>query len=116
MTANKFCAAFVAFFLAGIASISTCVADDFQGTWKVKDSSGRPFDITLLADGKATSTMHPDQTGSWKEQDSTVVITWSTGWSSKIESSDGHYRHTAYRPGQSLQGSPNNMSDAEKVR
>ena len=69
MTANKFCAAFVAFFLAGIASISTCVADDFQGTWKVKDSSGRPFDITLLADGKATSTMHPDQTGSWKEQE-----------------------------------------------
>ena len=116
MTINKSCFAFATLFLAAVASISTCGANDFQGTWKVKDSRGNPFDITLLADGSATSTMHPEQTGTWKEQGSSVVITWSTGWTSRIVSGDGRYTHTAYRPGQSLRGSPNNTSDAEKVK
>jgi len=99
-----------------VGSISNCAANDLEGTWEVKNSGGNPFDITLLADGKATSTLHPDQTGVWKEQGSAAVITWSTGWTSKIEKVDGHYNHTAYRPGQPLNSSPNNTSDAERVR
>jgi len=99
-----------------IASFATHASDDFLGTWKVKDSRGRRFDIAILADGKATSTLHLNQAGSWQEEGSAVVITWSTGWTSKIQKIGAHYTHTAYGPGQSLNGSPNNTSDAEKER
>jgi hypothetical protein len=54
--------------------------------------------------------------GAWTEEGKAAVITWNTGWTTKIEKEDGHYKHTAYRKGQSLDGTPNNSSDAEKVR
>jgi hypothetical protein len=102
--------------LLASASTSVSAAEDFQGMWEVKDSGGHKFDITLLADGSATGTLHPGQTGSWKEQGSAAVITWKTGWTSKIEQSEGHYTHTAYRPGQPPSGPPNNTSDAQRVK
>jgi hypothetical protein len=44
----------------------------FQGTWKVKDTSGKPFEISLAADGTAKATLPKEgMTGSWKEE-----VTW----------------------------------------
>lgn len=108
--------AIAAVFIVAVMSASARAADDFEGTWEVKSSSGNPFVITLLADGRATSTLHPDQTGTWKQQGQTAVITWSTGWTSEIEKVDGDYTHSAYRPGQPPTGAPNNISDAKRVR
>jgi hypothetical protein len=116
MTIRNSVATAIMFLVAVASSSARAAPNDFQGTWEVRDSSGNPFDITLLADGKATSTLHPDQTGSWKEQGSAAVITWSTGWTSKIEQSEGHYTRTAYRPGRQPSDSPNHTSDAQRVK
>ena len=99
-----------------VMSFAGHAADGLLGTWRVSDSQGTPFEITLLADGKATSTLHPDQTDTWTEQGSAAVITWSTGWISRTGKADDHYMHAAYRRGQSPNTPPNHASDAEKMR
>src|SRR5215475_7726640 len=38
-------------------------AGDFEGTWKVKDTSGKDFEITLAPDGTATATRGEGMTG-----------------------------------------------------
>jgi len=91
-------------------------ADNAEGAWTVKDTTGRPFTITLFADGTATSTLRPDMIGTWTEQGQSVVISWKTGWTTKIAKANGRYTHSAYREGQSLDGPPASTSDAQKVK
>lgn len=99
-------------FVIVTASSAGLAADSFQGVWKVTDTTGKPFEITLSGNGKATATTH-GMSGTWKEQGKMAVITWNTGWTTEITKEDDHYRHTAYRKGQSA---PANTSDAEKVK
>jgi hypothetical protein len=54
--------------------------------------------------------------GTWKEESKTAVITWNTGWTTKIMKEDNHYKKTAYRKGQALDGPPANSSDAQKAK
>jgi hypothetical protein len=98
--------------MAGSGSLA---AGPFEGVWKVEDSSGKPMQITLSGGGKATGSVH-GMSGTWKEEGKGVVITWDTGWTTKIEQQDGHYKHLAYRKGQSSSGPANNSSDAQKVK
>src|SRR5262245_2156437 len=67
-----------------IASVASFAASEFEGVWAVKDSKDRPFEITLSADGKATSTQEKAKEGTWKEEGGVAVITWATGWTTKI--------------------------------
>jgi len=55
-------------------------------------------------------------TGTWKEQGNTAVITWKTGWTTKITEEGGRYTKTAYRKGQTLDVPPANSSEAEKAK
>jgi hypothetical protein len=98
-----------------LASSTGLTAEAFQGVWQVKDSSGKPFEITLSGDGKATANVH-GMSGTWKEEGKTAVINWNTGWTTEITQEDGHYRHAAFRKGQSTSGPPANTSEAEKVK
>ena len=52
--------------------------------WKVKDTAGRPFEITLSSGGVAKATRGEGMTGTWKEEGNAAVITWKTGWTTKI--------------------------------
>ncbi len=54
--------------------------------------------------------------GTWKEEGKTAVITWNTGWVTKIAKEGDRYKKSAYRKGQPLGGAPANTSDAEKVK
>ena len=54
--------------------------------------------------------------GTWKEEGETAVITWNTGWTTKITREDDHYKKTAFRKGQSLDGPPVNSSDGSVLR
>ena len=105
-------AATVILALTGLASFA---AGPFEGVWKVQDSSGKPVEITLSGGGKAAASVH-GMSGTWKEEGGAAVITWNTGWTTRIEQEDGHYKHTAYRKGQSLDSAPSNSSDAERVK
>jgi hypothetical protein len=55
-------------------------------------------------------------TGTWKQQGSTAVITWNTGWTTKISGEGGSYTKTAFKKGEFLDGEPTNSSPAEKVK
>ena len=82
----------------------------------MKDEAGRTFEITLSSDGTAKATLLEGMAGTWKEEGKTAVITWNTGWTTKITKDDDHYKKTAYRKGQPLDGPPASSSDAQKVK
>jgi hypothetical protein len=91
-------------------------ASTFEGKWKVKDTAGKPFEITLSTSGAAKATRGEGMTGTWKEEGNSAVITWNTGWTTKITKDGNRYIKSAYRKGQSLSAAPANTSDAEKTK
>ncbi len=97
----------------GLTSLPGLAASQFEGTWKTAGSGGKPMEITLSADGTATGD-HSGQTmnGTWKEEGDVAVITWSTGWTTKITKEGDHYKKTAYNKS----GEPKGQSDAEKIK
>jgi hypothetical protein len=105
----------VAVFCLGFAQAS--IAGEFDGTWRLKDSSGKPFEATLNTDGTATGT-HNDtmKQGTWKEDNGAAVIQWNTGWTTRIAKKGHHYVKTAFKPGVSLTDKPTNTSSAKKMK
>jgi hypothetical protein len=113
---NAMRAAVTAACFIGMTSLATLAASAFEGVWKVKDTSGQPFEITLSSDGAAKATRGEGMTGTWKEEGNTAVITWNTGWTTKITKEGNQYKKTAYRKGQALDAPPANSSGAERVK
>ncbi len=84
----------------------------FTGTWKVKDSAGKDFQIVVAADGTATADRSGEGlTGKWTEEGDALTITWDSGWKTKIAKDGDGYKKTAY-DGDAEKGS----SAAEKVK
>jgi len=83
---------------------------------EVKDTAGQPFEITLLGGGAAKASRGEGMAGTWKEEGKTAVITWNTGWTTKIAKEGDQYKKTAYGKGQPLDGPPANSTDAQKVK
>ena len=106
-------AAVTAACLIGMTSLASLAASAFEGVWKVKDTAGRPFEITLSSGGVAKATRGEGMTGTWK---GIAVITWKTGWTTKITNEGGKYKKTAYRKSQALDAPPANSSDAERAK
>lgn len=97
-----------------IVSVMTAVtafaASEFEGVWTVKGKDDKPFDITLSADGKATST-HPKQmVGTWTEEGGAATIKWDSGWTTKIAKQGDHYVKQVFK----ADGSAGSTSDAQK--
>src|ERR1700726_2267434 len=78
-------AAVTAACLIGMTSLTSLAASAFEGVWKVKDTAGRPFEITLSGGGAAKATRGEGMTGTWKEEGDAAVITWNTGWRTKMQ-------------------------------
>ena len=102
--------------LAVFAAGPALAGNDWVGVWQVKDTAGQPFDITLGADGSAKASLHEDMVGTWKAEGDSAVISWKTGWTTKITKADGGYKKTGYRQGADLAGPPSKASDAMKVK
>jgi hypothetical protein len=92
--------------LIGTMSSASFAASDFEGVWKVKDTAGKQFEITLSGGGAAKATRGEGMTGSWKEEGNAAVITWNTGWTTKITKNGNRYEKTAYRKSEPLTGKP----------
>ena len=74
-----------AVFAIALTSLATLAASQFEGVWKVQDTSGKPFQITLSGDGSAKADRAGEGlTGMWKEEGGAAVIKWHTGWTTKI--------------------------------
>jgi hypothetical protein len=84
--------------------------------WKVKDTAGQPFEITLSGGGAAKASRGEGMVGTWKEEGNTAVVTWNTGWTTKIAKEGDQYKKTAYGKDQPLDGPPTNSADAQKVK
>ncbi len=54
--------------------------------------------------------------GTWKEEGGTAVITWDTGWTTKISKDGDTYTKSAFRKGEAADSKPANTSAAEKVK
>jgi hypothetical protein len=100
----------------GATTLASLAASEFEGVWKVTDTAGKPFEITLSADGTAKGTQEEGMTGTWKVDGKTAVITWNTGWTTKITKDGNKYTKSAYKKGESPDGKPANTSAAEKVK
>jgi hypothetical protein len=107
--------AVTAIFVA-VTSLTTLAASAFEGVWKVKDTAGKPFEITLSNGGAAKATRGEGMIGTWKEEGNAAVITWDTGWTTKIIKEGNQYKKAAYRQGQASDAAPANSSDAERVK
>ncbi|WP_072372347.1 hypothetical protein [Hyphomicrobium sp. NDB2Meth4] len=84
----------------------------FAGTWQVKDSSGSDFKIMLDKDGTARADRGSEgMKGKWEEKDGTAVISWDTGWTTKIAKQGEHYKKTAFQGDEKK-----STSDAMKVK
>jgi hypothetical protein len=95
--------------LIGGASVA---ASGFVGKWKVTDTKGEPFAIWLSDDGTAKGDRSGEGlAGMWKEEGDAAVITWESGWVTKITKQGDGYQKTAIENGKPV-GSP---SAAEKV-
>ena len=97
-------------------SISASAASVFEGVWTVKDTDGKPFEITLSEDGSAKASCGEGMVGTWKDDGSAAVITWNTGWTTKIMKDGNQYKKAAYGKGQLVDGKPDDISDAEKAK
>jgi hypothetical protein len=90
---------------------------DFAGTWKVSDTSGKPFEIVLADGGTASANRSGEAlSGTWKEDNGAAVITWSEGWTTKIAKEGDAYKKMAWDKGVSMDKPPTNTSAAEKAK
>ncbi len=108
-------AAVAAVCILGMANVAFA-ASALEGVWSVKDTAGKPFEITLSSNGVAKATRGEGMTGTWKEEGNAAVITWDTGWTTKITKEGNQYKKTAFRKGQAVDSSPANSSEAEKAK
>ncbi|ODR99959.1 hypothetical protein AUC68_02290 [Methyloceanibacter methanicus] len=73
----------------------------FVGSYSTKDTQGNDMTVTLDEEGSASGNRAGDDlTGSWKDEGSTVTITWSDGWVTKITKDGDSYSKTAFKDGQ----------------
>ena len=99
-----------------VTACSGPTASDFAGKWKVADTAGTPFEITLGDNGSATGNRSGEaMEGTWKEEKGAVIISWKDGWTTKIAKDGDGYKKTAWDKGLSTVDPPTNSSSAEKV-
>jgi hypothetical protein len=115
MRRNTVIALAIATCLIGMINAGSLAAGAFEGVWKVADTAGQPFEITLSGGGLAKAT-RGEMNGTWKEDGNAAVITWDTGWTTKITKEGNQYKKTAYSKGQPLDAPPANSSAAEKIQ
>jgi hypothetical protein len=106
-------AAFAALALAVVlTSTAGFAAEGFVGKYKTTDTDGKPFTIWLSDNGNAKGDRADEGlAGMWKEEGNAAVITWDSGWVTKITKEGDKYKKTAEKDGKPV-GSP---ADAEKV-
>ena len=116
-TIGKFATVSAAAVLLALSTVASLAASQFEGKWSVADTAGKAFEITLAADGSAKANREAEgMTGTWKEEGSAAVITWDTGWTTKISKDGDKYTKSAFKKGEPMDGKPVNSSAAEKVK
>ena len=99
-------------FAVALASAVAFAASPFEGKWKVQDTKGNPFEITLSEDGSAKGNRSGEGlSGTWKAEGDSAVITWESGWTTKITKQGDQFKKTAFDKGKA----EGPATDAKKV-
>ena len=108
----KATAAFATLAFAIVLTSAAFAAEGSVGKYKTTDTEGKAFTIWLSDDGKAKGDRaNEGLVGMWKEDGSSAVITWDSGWVTKISKDGDTYLKTAEKDGKQV-GEP---SDVEKT-
>ena len=98
---------------AAVVSAGAVAASEFEGKWQVKDTKGKPFEITLSQDGTAKGNRTAEGLkGTWKAVGDAVLITWGLGMDHKNHEEGQHVQKTALQNGKPV-GQP---TEAMKVQ
>jgi hypothetical protein len=109
----KIAATLAALAFAAAISAGAFAASEFEGKWQVKDTKGKPFEITLSQDGTAKgSRTEEGLNGTWKAVGDAVLITWDSEWTTKITKKGNTFEKTALQNGKPV-GQP---SEAMKIQ
>ncbi len=113
--ATRTAAISAALLASALVTVSALAASAFEGTWKVSDTDGKSFEIMIAGDGTAKADRAGEgMKGTWKDDGSAAVITWDTGWTTKITKDGDKFKKTAFKKGDMEK--PANSSPAEKVK
>jgi len=100
-----------------LTAFTAVAASHFVGKWKVADTAGTPFEITLDKNGTTTANRSGEaMEGTWKEEKGAVIISWKDGWTTKIAKEGDSYKKSAWKKGLSMESAPTNTSSAEKSK
>lgn len=110
---NKFSALSLVVLFISISS--NVFAGEYDGSWLLYDTHGGNFEATISKDGSASGT-HGDSMkhGTWKEVDGAAVISWKTGWTTRISKQGDKYIKTSFKPGTTISDTPTDTSEAMK--
>ena len=109
----KIAATLAAVAFAASISAGAFAASEFEGKWQVKDTKGKPFEITLSQDGTAKGKRTEEGlNGTWKAVGNAVLITWDSEWTTKITKKGNTFEKTALQNGKPV-GQP---TEAMKVQ
>jgi hypothetical protein len=98
-------------------SSAALAAVDFTGKYATTDTKGKPMQIVLAPNGHAWGHRPGEyMKGSWAAGRRFAVITWNTGWSSKLVKRGDHFKKLAYAPGHAPKGKPVSKAYAVKVQ
>ena len=93
-------AGFAALALAVVLSVSAFAAEGFVGKYQTVDTEGQKFTIWLSEDGSAKGDRADEGLqGMWKEEGNAAVITWDTGWVTKLAKNGDAFTKTAMKDG-----------------
>src|SRR5436190_849205 len=109
MVKKAISALLVALVVSLMTAVTVFAASEFEGVWTVK-AKDVAFDITLSADGKASTTDPKAISGTWTEDGGAAIIKWENGRSTKIAKDGDHYA----AQGTKKDGSPGNTTGAVK--
>lgn len=99
-------------FAVALISGAAIAAGEFEGTWKTQDTDGKPFELTLSADGSAKGNRGGEAlTGGWRVEGESALIDWGDGWVTKITKEGSEFKKYSYQNGE-----PRGTAGAEKVK
>lgn len=106
----------VAFGFVLVLTGGGALAGDWAGKYETKDTKGNEMAITLSADGIAAGLKHGKElNGTWTNEKGAAVISWTTGWTTKLSKDGDTYMKSAYRPGTTMTDAPTQTGSAEKI-
>lgn len=94
---------------------SKSIMESYVGYWKVSDTKGDNYYITLSSSRNATSTYRNGEKGKWSLMGDRAVVTWRDGWKAMFYRDGKDFKVRTFAPGVDIESKPYHVSFAEKV-